>query len=154
MFLYPSLPYFVNHSRVEQGRGVTKIKRFALGYLSQYPAHDLSTARLGQSAYELDLIGFGYWPYQARYSMCNVLPGERLVVLMLIEDHVGIDALAFDVVRVANYCAFYNAGVPVDGILYFRSAYTVPANIQHVINPSRDPIVTVKIAQAAITCKV
>ncbi len=98
----PVLHEVVDHGRIGRGRGVAEAGRFVLGDLAQDAAHDLAGARLGQAGRELDQV--------RRCDRADALadPGDQLLaqrfgrLSALHQRDIGIDALALDVVRVAD----------------------------------------------------
>ena len=48
---------------------------------------------------------------------------------MVCHDHIGVNALSFQVVRIAYYSAFYHTCVHIDGVLHFGCANTVATYI-------------------------
>ena len=67
-----------------------------------------------------------------------------------LERHVGIDALALDVVRIAHHGGFGDLGVAHQRAFHFRGAQAMARDIDHVVHPAGDPVIAIRIAAAAI----
>src|SRR5207245_58259 len=65
-------------------------------------------------------------------------------------DHISIDPLSFDLMRIANHGALDYAGVHVDGVFHFCRTDPVTAYIQYIVNAAGDPVKAVFIAQSPV----
>ena len=69
------------------------------------------------------------------------------------EGDVGVDALPLDGVVVAHHRRLRAGGVRHQRALHLRRADAVPAHVDHVVHPARDPVVAVRVAPAAVACE-
>src|SRR5690606_35167672 len=70
------------------------------------------------------------------------------------EGHVGIDALALDVVRKADHRGLGDLGVQHQRAFDFRGPDAVAADVDHVVDAAGDPVVAVGVAPAAVAAEV
>ena len=68
--------------------------------------------------------------------------------------HVGIDTLALHIVLVANHGSFGNAGMQYQGGLDLGGAQAVAGDVEYVVHPTGDPVVTILVATGAVTGEV
>src|SRR3954452_19203414 len=103
LLVLPVLDEVVDHAGIGQGRGVAQAARLVLGYRAQDAAHDLAGARFWQTRCELNLVGRSDWADLLAH------PGDELLAQILgwldarHQGHIGVDALALDVVREADH---------------------------------------------------
>ncbi len=71
-----------------------------------------------------------------------------------LERHVAIDALAFDVMRIADDGCFRHVVMQDERALNFSGTHPVPRHVQDIIDAARDPVVPILIAATSITRKV
>ncbi len=144
----------VDHGGVGEGRGVAEAAELVLGDLAQDAAHDLAGARLGQAGRELDEVGRG--------DRADLLahPGDELlaqVLARLLAGHqrdVGVDALALDVVRVADDRGLGDLRVGDERALDLGRAHAVAGDVDDVVDAAGDPVVAVGVAAAAVAGEV
>ena len=131
----------------------------AAGHLAEDAAHDLARARLGQARRELDAVRAGDVADLGVDLDANLLaqcgdPFRGVGQGAVLEDHVGVDRLALDGVRVADDGALGHGGVRIDGVLNLGSAETVAAHVDHVVDPADDAEHAVGVAPGPVTGEV
>src|SRR3954470_18854802 len=92
----------VDHARICEGGGVTKAAELVFGNLAQDAPHDLARTSLGQTGRKLDNIWRGNWAdllADVGHQLLSHHIGWRFSGH---QGYVGIDALALDVVRIAD----------------------------------------------------
>jgi hypothetical protein len=67
----------------------------------------------------------------------------------VVGDHISVNALSLDVVRVTHHCAFHNVFVFVDRVFHFGSANAMPGNIDYIVYTPDDSVVAIVIALRA-----
>ncbi|SAG08534.1 Uncharacterised protein [Enterobacter hormaechei] len=72
----------------------------------------------------------------------------------VVQGDVGVDRLAFDVVRNADNRSFGNFRMRHQRRFNFRRAQTMAGNVQHVVHASGDPVITVFIPARAVAAEV
>jgi len=98
----PVVDQIVDHGGIRQGRGVAEIAELVLGDLAQDAAHDFSRTRLRQARRELDEIGRRDRADLGAHPLHQFL-AQRLGRLFAgHQGDIGVDAVAFDVVRIAD----------------------------------------------------
>ncbi len=68
--------------------------------------------------------------------------------------HIGVDALALDVVRVADDGGLRHLRVEHQGGLDFGGAQAVPGDVQHIVDAAGDPVIAVLVAARTVAGKV
>jgi len=104
----------------------------------------------GRQAHELDLIGLGDGADHFRYGGEDLRACFVGVVDLLLWDHLGVDALALDVVRKAHHGAFHDPFTFVDGVLDLGRAETVTAHVDHIVHTTDDVVVAFAVAACAM----
>ncbi len=87
---------------------------------------------------------------QASSSLRSVVGGLDA----LHQGDIGVDALALDVVRVADDRAFGHLGMGDQRAFDLGRAHAVARDVDHVIDAAGDPVVAVRIAAAAVAGEV
>jgi hypothetical protein len=67
---------------------------------------------------------------------------------------VAVDALALDIVRIADHGGLGDLLVRDQGALDFGGAHAVAGDVEHVVDAAGDPVVAVLVAAAAVTGEV
>ena len=67
-----------------------------------------------------------------------------------LQGHIGVDALALDVVRIADDRGLGDLGMGDQRALDLGGAEPVPGDIDHVVDPAGDPVVPVLVAPRAV----
>ena len=150
----PVVDQILDHRRVGKRRDVAQVRELVLRDLAQDAAHDLARARLGQARRELDQVGRG--------DGADLLPDVRdeLLAQVLaprlarVQRDVAVDALALEVVRVADDGGLGDLGMGVERALDLRRAEPVARHVDHVVDASGDPVVAVLVAAAAVAGEV
>ena len=70
------------------------------------------------------------------------------------ERHIGVNALALDVMRIANDGGFRHMHMRHQRAFHLRRAHAMAGHVNHVIDAARDPIIAILIAAAAIAGKI
>src|SRR4051794_19127270 len=154
LLVLPVLDEVVDHAGIGQGRGVAQAARLVLGDLAQDAAHDLAGARFWQTRCELNLVGRSDWADLLAY------PGDELLAQILgwldagHQGHIGVDALALDVVREANHGGLRNLLVRHQRAFDFGGTHAVAGDVDDVVDAPGDPVITVGIAPAAVAGEV
>ena len=138
------------HGGIQQCGGVSQVFQFAFGNFAQYAAHDLAGAGLGQTFHKLNDVWLGYGTNNSRYGLVDVLPRQFFIFVHPVEDYVGVNALAFDGVRVTHYRTFHHPCVAVDGVFHFGRTDAVPGNIEDVVHPAGNAVPAFFVPQAAV----
>ena len=87
-------------------------------------------------------------------------PGDELLAQFLRgllaghQRHIGVDALALDVVRIADDRGFRHLRVRDERRFDFRRAHAVAGDVDHVVDAAGDPVVAVLVAPAAVAGEV
>src|SRR6187402_366837 len=150
MELQPPVLDLLDDRRVQQRAGITQAIQFTLRDLPQDPTHDLPAPRFGQTADQLDLIRFRDRADDPGHRLDDIFPDQRLVSLIPVENYIGIDTLSLYVMGISYHRALDHARMHIDRILHFRRTDPVPADIQDIIHPARDPVIAFAIAQGAV----
>ena len=96
------LDQVVDHRRIGQRGRIAKRAEIVLGDLAEDAPHDLAGARLGEARRELDLVGARQRTDFLPHMRHEVLAEFFRTFLARHQRHVAINALALDVVRVAD----------------------------------------------------
>ena len=122
--------------------------------LSQYPAHDLAGSCFGKPIGPLDLVRCcdgsdlfadgGNEVFLQRVGLFNVV----------VQRHIGKDALALDIVRETDNGCFSDIGMQCKCAFDFGGSQPVTGNVDDVVDPAGDLIVAVRIALGAVTGEV
>src|SRR5262245_42119409 len=150
----PILHQVIHHRRVGQRRGIAERAVFVLGDLAQDAAHDLAGAGLRQAGGELDEIRRGDRADLLAHPADQFLAQVLRRLLAAHQRHVGIDALALDVMRIADYGGFRDLGMRDQCAFDLGGAEPVAGDIDHVVDPAGDPVVSVGVAPAAVAGEV
>lgn len=78
----------------------------------------------------------------------------RRRLFAVIQRHVGVDGLAFDVMRNTDHRRFGDFRMRNQRGFNFRGAQTVAGDVQYVIDATGDPVVTIFVATGAVAAKV
>src|SRR5438270_6169406 len=140
--------------RIEQRGSITKIIRFSFRDLSQNAPHDLAASGFWKSTYKLNFIRLGNRADYAGNRLQNVLAHLFVAAVHVLANYIGIDALSFNIVRIANNRTFHYVRVHVNGILHFGCPNAVAAYIEHIINAASDAVIALFIAQRTVAGKV
>src|SRR5262249_38738351 len=143
-----------DHARVGKRCRVAEVGDVAFGDLAQDAAHDLAGAGLRQAGGPLDDVGLGERADLAAHVL-DQLPAQS--VGRLRSDHqgdVGVDALALDLVRVADHGGLGHGRVADQGALDLGGAEAVAGDVDHVVDAAGDPVVAVLVAAAAVAGEV
>ena len=115
-------PRFLHNGRIKQGGRVAEVVISPSATLRRM-AHDLAAARFGQAAHELDLCPASVMRPMPATTASRISPRMFSPPRWCrparrdVRDHVRIDALALDVVRVAHHRALHHALRLVDRVL-------------------------------------
>src|SRR3989344_495231 len=144
----------VDHRRVGQSRGVAHVFQLVAGDLAQDAPHDLARTGLRQTGRPPNQLGLG--------EAANFLAdqGQQFLLQRIVDFHAvhrcdeGIDALAFEVMRVTDHGSFGDGVMQHQGAFPFGGADAVAGDVDHVIHPTGDPVVTVLVAARAVAAEV
>src|SRR3984957_7568301 len=150
LFVLPVGDEIVDYGGVRECRGVTEIAVLVLGDLAQDAAHDLARARLRQIGRELDEIGRGDRADLGAHPLHQFLAQGFARLLARHQGDIGIDALALDVVRIADHSGFRDFRMRDQRGFDFRGAHAVAGNVDHVVDAAGDPVIAVLVAAAAV----
>src|SRR5690606_19373880 len=141
----------VDHRGVGQRGSVTEIVQLVAGNLAQDAAHDLAGAGLRQSAGDLNIVRPGKGAHLLADRHLEL--GENILGQgnALHRHDIGIDCLALDIVRTADYGGLGYPVVENQGAFHFRSTDAVARDVQHVINPAGDPVVAIGIPTRTVS---
>ena len=139
----PVVDKVIDHRRIGERRGVAQIAELILGDLAQNSPHDLARACFRQAGRELDQVG--------RSNRADLLanPSNELLAEIfswLLAGHqrdVCVDALALDIVRIANDRGFRDLGMCHQRALNLGSAKAVTGNVDDIVDAAGDPVVAV-----------
>src|SRR5499427_8464826 len=154
LLVLPVADEIVDYGRIGERRGVAEIAVLVFRDLAQNPAHNLSRARLRQSGRELNEIGRG--------DRADLLahPGDQLLAQLFAwafaghQRDVGVDALALDVVRVADDGGLRHLGMRHQRALDLGGAKPMAGDVDHVVHAAGDPVVAVGVTAAAVAGEV
>src|SRR5664279_475333 len=78
--------------------------------------------------------------------------GTKFLVLLGADhqSHIGIDALALDVMRIANDGGLRDLFMRDERTLHFRRPEPVTGDIDDIIDPASDPVIAVRVPAAAV----
>src|SRR5512143_674292 len=144
----------LHHRRIGERGGIAEILYLPVGDLPEDPAHDLAAARLGESGSELELVRG-----RDRPDDRADVAGEDLLelvrrLLAVLQGHIDVDALALDVVRVADHGRFRDRLVADQRGLDLGSAEPVAADVDDVIDAAHEPVVAVLVDARPVPRKV
>ena len=151
LFVLPVADEVIHHGRIGQGRGIAEVAILIFGDFAQDPSHDLAGAGFRQARRELDQIRRG------DRSDLLAHPAHQFLAKVfgrLFADHqgdIGIDALTFDVVRIADDSSFRNFRMRNERALDFGGAEPMSGDVDDVVDAAGDPVVAVLVATAAVT---
>src|SRR5258707_6615555 len=144
----------VDDARVGERRGVAEIAVLVFRDLAQNSAHDLARAGFWQAGRELNEIGRGN-----RADFFSH-PGDQFLaqlVARLFAGHqrdIGINALPFDVMRIADDGRLRHLGMRHQRALDLGGAEPVAGDVDHIVDAAGDPVIAVGIAPAAVAGEV
>ena len=140
----------VNHGRIGECRGITQVSQFAHRDLAYDAAHDLARASLWKGLGPLNMIRRG-----DRANFLSHL-GDQLSTKCLrcgntlLRHDIGIDPLAFDLVGKPDDRGFGHVRMLRQRALQFGRPQTMAGHVQHIIDPTRDPVIPIGIAPGAV----
>ena len=111
--------------------------------LAQNAAHDLAGARLGQAGRPLDEIGRGDRTDLLSHPQHELLAQRVVRRLAGVQRHKGVDALALEVVRIADDRCLSDLGVGDQCALNLGGAETMARNVNDVVDTAGDPVIAV-----------
>ena len=126
---------------------------FAAGDVAQETPHDLAATRLGQGVGEADVVR----DRQRADFFTDVgfqFLLQCLVGLALADRDKHADRLAFDLVGAADSRRFGDARVAHERTFYFYRTETMPGDVDYVIDPPHDPVVSILVASRVIASEV
>src|SRR5690606_24380538 len=143
-----------DHAGVGEGRDVAEVARVVLGDLAQDAAHALARPGLRHARGPLDQVGAG-----ARADLLAAPLDQPLATLVRgllagVGRHIGVDALALDLVRVAHPRRLGDLRVGDQRALPLGRAQAVAGDVDDVVDPPGDPVVAVGVAPAAVAGEV
>src|SRR5712672_2339044 len=106
LLVLPVLDEIIDHGGIGERRGVAEAARFVLRDLAQDTAHDLAGSGFGQARRELDQIGRGDRADVLAHPRHQFLAQRFGGLLAGHQRHVSVDALALDVVGIADHGGF------------------------------------------------
>src|SRR5712671_1837010 len=141
----------VDDGRVGQGRDVAQLAVLVGGDLAQDAAHDLAGAGLRQVRGPLQQIGRGDRADLLAHPLHQL--AAQLFVRLLVDPqrHIGVDALALDVVRIADDGRLGDLRVGDQRALDLGGAEAVAGDVDHIVDPAGDPIEAVGVAARSVT---
>nr|GEY12335.1 hypothetical protein [Tanacetum cinerariifolium] len=143
-----------NYTRVGQRGNIAQRVVLPGRNLAQNPAHDFAGTRLRQPRRPLNDIRRSNWTDFLAHPVAQ-LDTQRLVRhFPAIERDVNVDALPFQIVRHAHYRRFGNLRVSNHGTFDLGGAHTVTGHVEHVVDATGDPVITIFIATGAVTGEV
>src|SRR5690625_7528348 len=77
-----------------------------------------------------------------------------LTLRRLLTYYIGVDPLALDLMGVTHDRGFHNIGVFINRIFNLSGTQSVPRDVQNIIYSSCNAVISIRIAAAAISCKV
>ena len=143
-----------NHAIVGESGYVPQVGIIVGRDLAQNPAHDFSGASFWQSVCELHEVGAGDGTNDLTHLRDEF--GSELVRRLYrgIQRHITINSLSLDVVRKSNNGRFRDSGVCHKCTLDFGRTHPVPGNIDDIVHPAGDPVISVFVPSASIARKI
>src|SRR5690606_18369899 len=145
---------FLHNRRIDERCHVTEIRSVTFCDLAKDATHDLAGSRLRQAADKLNLVGLRDRSDQFGYCFANLLAELFLFVRLVVACHERINALSFEVVRIADHRRFANCRVFADSTFNFRRTEVVTGDDNDVVNASGNAVIAIFIAFAAVARKV
>ena len=139
-----------DHRWFGQRRDIAEIAEIVLGDLAQDSPHDLAGASLRQSWRELNEIRRGDRADLLAHPIAQLDLERVRFRLPRHQRDVAIDALALDVVGIADHGGLRDLGMGDERGLDLGGAHAVPGDIDHVVDPAGDPVIAVGVAAAAV----
>ena len=154
LLVLPVVHQIVDHRRIGQRRGVAEIAVFVLGDLAQDAAHDLAGARLRQAGRELDQVGRGDRADLLAHPADQFLAQVLARLLAGHQRDIGVDALALDVVRIADDGGLRHFRMRDQRAFDFGGAEAMAGDVDDVVDAAGDPVIAVVVAAAAVAGEV
>ena len=110
----------------------------------------LPRPRLGQRGREVDQVGRRDRADLGADMRAQFGLQRRRSFLARDQGDVAVDALALDVVRVADHRGLGDERVADQGALDLGRAEPVAGDVEHVVDPAGDPVIIVLVAAAAV----
>ena len=149
----------VDDRGVEERGSVAELVVLAAGHLAEDAAHDLARTRFGQARRELHAVWAGDVAnlgvdldadFLAQCRDASGVAGQGAVF----EDHISVDRLTLDGVRVANDGALGHGRMRIDGVLNLGGAKAVTAHVDHVVDAADDAEHAVGVAPGPVAGEV
>src|SRR5882762_8849452 len=141
----------IDDGRVGEGRDIAQLVVLVGGDLAQDAAHDLAGAGLRQVRGPLQQVGGGDRADLLAHPL-HQLAAQRLVRLLVdAQCHIGVDALALDVVRIADDGRLGDLRVGDQRAFDLGGAEAMAGDVDHIVDPAGDPIEAVGVAARTVT---
>ena len=150
----PVIDEIIDHGRIGQRRGVAEVAILVFGNLAQDSSHDLARAGFRQAWCELDQIGRGDRPDLLAHPADQFLAEVFARVFARHQGDIGVDTLAFDVVRVADDGCFRHFRMSNERAFHLGGAEAMARYVNDIVDAAGDPVITVLVAPASVTRKI
>ena len=102
----------------------------------------------------MDCVGRRNWPDFGAYPLDQL--GAQIIARRFadVERHIGVNALALDVMWHPDDCCFGDFGVENERRLNLCGAHAVAADVDDVINAACNPIIAVGVAPCAVSSEI
>src|SRR5271157_2080309 len=120
------------------------------GDIAQEPSHDLSRARFGQGVGEPDIVGAGQSADGLDDMLAKILAELIAGTEARLEGDEDGDGLTPALVGTADDRSFGHRRVAGHGVLELHGRKPVARDIDHVVNPAQDPVVTLRVGSRAV----
>ena len=152
--LNPVLDEAVHHRRIGQRRGVAEVLHLVMRDLAEDAAHDLAASGLGQARRELELVRRGDRADDRAHMAGQDLLEVVRRLLAVLQGHVHVDALALDVVGIADHRCLGDRLVADQRGLDLGRAEPVAGDVDDVVDPAHEPVVAVLVHARAVAGEV
>ena len=110
--------------------------------------------RFTRTDYELYLIRFRNWTDFFNHGIDDLLLSFFNITRHFIADHISINPLAFNIMRVAYHSRFYHTFTFINGIFNFSCTESMPTYVDYIIYTTNNSVHTVFIPSRPISCEI
>src|SRR5690625_3075931 len=142
--------YFIYHAGIKQCRRISHIIGFSGGNVAQYAAHYFTRSCFRQPFYNLNFIRLGNRTDNFGNQVVDLLLEGFRFGHPVVTSHESADTFALHSVGISYNRCFYNLWMFVNGILDFSRTQSMTGNVEHVVHPSGDAVVSILVAAAAV----
>ena len=144
----------IHDSRIGECGRVTECIQFVGRNLAQDTTHDFSRPGFRQTGCPLNDIWCGDRADFAAHQRDQFLAQFICAIHTDHQGDVGVDALSFDVVWVADHCGFRHLVVQYQRALDFSGAHAVTGDVDDIVNATGDPVIAIGVTTRTVAGEV